>query len=74
MYNFKTCTFIKRIGQFISLCCYFDQLGMWEKKWLMKFNFDNNCEVLRFEKLNQRHIFSMNGRALGNVAEQRNKE
>ena len=47
-----------------------DQLGQWTDKWQMEFNLDK-CVVMHFGRLNQGRTYSVNGRALGRVAEQR---
>ena len=47
-----------------------DQLGQWADEWQMEFNLDK-CEVMHFGRLNQGRTYSVNGRALGRVTEQR---
>ena len=47
-----------------------DQLGQWADKWQMDFNLDK-CEVMHSGRLNQGRTYSVNGRALGRVTEQR---
>ena len=47
-----------------------DQLGQWADEWQMEFNLDK-CEVMHFGRLNQGRTYSVNGRALGGVTEQR---
>ena len=46
-----------------------DQLGQWDE-WQMELNSDK-CEVMHFGRLNQGRTYSINGRALGRVTEQR---
>ena len=47
-----------------------DQLGQWADEWQMEFNLDK-CEVMHFGRLNQGRTYSVNGRVLGRVTEQR---
>ena len=47
-----------------------DQLGQWADEWQMEFNLDK-CKVMHFGRLNQGRTYSVNGRALGRVTEQR---
>ena len=46
------------------------QLGQWTDEWQMEFNLDK-CEVMHFGRSNQGRTYSVNGRALGRVTEQR---
>ena len=47
-----------------------DQLGQWADEWQMEFNLDK-CKVIHFGRSNQGRVYSVNGRALGIVTEQR---
>ncbi|MBB6707133.1 reverse transcriptase family protein [Proteus mirabilis] len=47
-----------------------DQMGQWAEKWQMEFNSDK-CEVLHFGKANLSRTYTLNGKVLGSVAEQR---
>ena len=47
-----------------------DQLGRWADEWQIEFNLDN-CKVMHFGRSNQGRIYSVNGRVLGRVREQR---
>ena len=47
-----------------------DQLGQCADEWQMEFNLDK-CEVMHFGRSNQARTYSVNGRALGRVIEQR---
>jgi len=47
-----------------------DQLGQWADEWQMEFNVDK-CKVMHFGRSNQGRTYSVNGRALGRVIEQR---
>ena len=47
-----------------------DQLGKWADEWQLAFNLDK-CKVMHFSRLNQGRTYSVNGRALGRVTEQR---
>ena len=49
-----------------------DQQGQWAKVWQMEFNLDK-CEKMHFDRLNQGRTYSVNGRALGRVTEQRDR-
>ena len=46
------------------------QLGQWADKWQMEFNLDK-CKVMHFGRSNQGRTYSVNGRVLGRVIEQR---
>ena len=48
-------------------------MGQWADEWQMEFNLDK-CEVMHFGRLNQGRTYSVNGRALGRVTEQRDLE
>lgn len=43
-------------------------MGKWADEWQMEFNLDK-CQVMHFGKLNQGRMYTVNGRALGNVVE-----
>ena len=45
-------------------------MGQWADEWQMEFNLDK-CEVMHFGRLNQGRTYSVNGRTLGRVTEQR---
>ena len=47
-----------------------DKLGQWADEWQMEFNLDK-CKVMHFGRLNQGRTYSVNGRVLGRVTEQR---
>ena len=47
-----------------------DQLGQRADEWHLEFNLDK-CEVMHFGRLIQRRTYSVNGRTLGRVIEQR---
>ena len=47
-----------------------DQLGQWADERQMVFHLDK-CEVMHFGRLNQGRTYSVNGRVLGSVTEQR---
>ena len=49
-----------------------DQFGQWAEEWQMEFNLDK-CKVIHFGRSNQGRTYSVNGRALGRVTEQRTK-
>ena len=46
-------------------------MGQWADEWQMEFNLDK-CEVMHFGRLSQGRTYSVNGRVLGRVTEQRN--
>eukprot|EP00061_Rhincodon_typus_P008284 g30756.t1 len=47
-----------------------DQMSRWTEEWQMEFNLDK-CEVLHFGKANQGRTYTLNGKVLGSVAEQK---
>lgn len=48
-------------------------LDKWSKKWQIEFN-SVKCNVLQFWRPNQGRIFTVNGRCLGSMLEQRNQD
>eukprot|EP00061_Rhincodon_typus_P004189 g21957.t1 len=50
-----------------------DQLGQWAEEWQVEFNLDK-CEVFHFVKTNKGITYTVNGRTLGSVVEQRDLE
>ena len=45
-------------------------MGPWADEWQMEFNL-GKCKVMHFGRLNQGRTYSVNGRALGRITEQR---